>query len=1054
MKRLAVALSSLGVAAALSVASCSEQPVNVPVRTFDRAQKVDFVCLQVLELGDDGLLRDVAPRPVPQEECAPVATGTRGAAFPFHLYALVTQLTRGELAVVDLTEGGVVDVARATPGVNFLPVGAMPTDVAVAPDGVMAFVAAAEPNKAAIYGVPGRAILGDSRGTTGRRAPEITDWPVCALPQRPGAMAIVPRGSTADAGSAAGAGYELAVVLPGEGSRSSKLLLIDPAPFLRGAGPGVAPAELPEGAVIEPGSLVDCPVTAAIELSDERPDTWSPGPAWDDGIPYDFPSTANETPPTEVDGGDGGDAPDGGTSAPVAPTDRTALPFVPACPAARVSDEVDGGAPSSPAESFTLPPDPDAPQGTQVAFDGNVLYVADGALPMIHVVDLSVPGAPKELEPYLATSLVNPQRRVEIGSIAVSPTTRDYKRYLYAVDRKEGSLMVFDATDPATAARVPLSRPHPENNPFQPVDRLSYGNPIVAVSFARHDFTPRDASGVKPTAGGRGLLCNPNPAASNDPGSPEYDPGTLFREGAPNQDPQLRLGAFRLRGIFALVTLANGQVITIDVDDWDAPCRRPADMSNAVSAVTPPQPGPEGLDPYRAPVAQGASNELFFPMSAPNRTRSRYLVRDDPDLGAAHVPSMASRPQLESSGTTIPVSGVEGERNPLLVPAGSALPDLGGPPEVPGVRISWEDPQAHFDQDWVLAYEGVLPTANRVVGTLATTDDYATLTVSQPAGFFCRTGVEDLRVGSARAREQLAQMEASGLTAPALPLDLRTVDYVQVADELLPADDPYWRADNDCWDERPAQEDRASVDRVAAARHETCSATFGGFEGERRPNVFRDYPILEAYDDRLVLGRYGYVLGEGQAPSTSNRVAVPADASNATFMKQLKCCFHNQVRFNVRTGGQWLAVGSAVGVLHHVKKDPGSGACVVSCETRDRLLNARAPAVPAPATRDPALAPDRNSALALRNPMFAFVIYDGVLGGQDVVPLRDMLWRFGTRGAFAGLSISIANQTISVNPQSMRFVSAFQQMAIVDGSSQGLVLIDLNTMAFSRGPFF
>jgi len=970
----------------------------------------------------------------------------------------VTQLTRGEVAVVDLTAGGVVDVSHATPGINFLPVGAQPTDVAVAPDGVLAFVASAEVNKPAIYAIPGKRILGDSRSLSGA-VPDLTSWPVCALPQKPGAMAIVPRASSADGGGPDGVGYEVVVVLPGEGKRGAKVLTIDPAPFLRGAGPDVAPAGLPPGATVPPGSLVDCPYTGAIDLSPDLPDTWTPGPTWDDGVPYDFPAVTPSAPDAGTDDG-GADA---GAPAPAgdagAVPEPLSLPPAPGC-ATRTLPQGDAGAPGP---ALPVPSrSNEEPLGQYAAIDGNTLYVADGVMPLIHVIDLSVPHSPQRMAPLLAVSQANPQRRVEVGQIAVSPTTRDYKRYLYAIDRKEGSIMVFDVTDPATAPRVPLTRPHAEVNPFQPLDRISFGGPVASVAFARHDFSPRlAANGIKPLAGSRGLLCNPNGNAVDDPNNAtRYDPGTLFREGAPNQDPQLPLGPYRLRGIFAFVTMATGQVVTIDVDDWDAPCRRPEkmDMATGFSAVAPAQSPPssgDDLDPYRAPnQAVGESKEFFFPMSSPNHVRSRYLVRDDPDVGTVHVPSLTSRPQLDQQGTTLAVVGPDAPKNPLLVPARSTFPSPLGDPAVPGVRMAWEDPQVHIEQDWAVTFEGGLPRPNAVVGELTTADNYQTMTLSHPAGFFCRSGIEDLRVGTARAKEQLAELAtmSSSLT-PAMPMDRRTVDYVQVTDEILNSDEPYWRADNDCWDEHPNPADAGAVQREAERRFQFCGAAFGHFDGEPLPNVLRDFPVLEAYDDHLVLGRFGYTPRENAPLSTSNRVAVSADPTNVSFLRQLRCCFHNQVHFNIRAGGTWVTTGSAVGFMHHIRKDDVTGACVASCKTNEALLNGRAPAVASPG-RDPALAPYRNSALAMRNPMFAFVVYNGVAGGLDVLPIRDMQWRFSTRGGFSPLAISIASQTVSVSPQSMRFVDSFQQMAVVDGAAQGLVLIDLNSIAFAHAPYF
>src|SRR5262249_55817757 len=118
-------------------ASCTTTPTNVPVRTFEQAQKVDVVCIEVNDSSGNAL---AAPIPTAEDQCTPVPTGVSGASLPNHLFAVVTQTTPGELAVVDLTAGGIVDEDRSTPGINFIPVGASPTDVAVTPDGKFTYV--------------------------------------------------------------------------------------------------------------------------------------------------------------------------------------------------------------------------------------------------------------------------------------------------------------------------------------------------------------------------------------------------------------------------------------------------------------------------------------------------------------------------------------------------------------------------------------------------------------------------------------------------------------------------------------------------------------------------------------------------------------------------------------------------------------------------------------------------------------------------------------------------------------------------------------------------
>jgi hypothetical protein len=135
---------------------------------------------------------------------------------------------------------------------------------------------------------------------------------------------------------------------------------------------------------------------------------------------------------------------------------------------------------------------------------------------------------------------------------------------------------------------------------------------------------------------------------------------------------------------------------------------------------------------------------------------------------------------------------------------------------------------------------------------------------------------------------------------------------------------------------------------------------------------------------------------------------------------------------------------------------------VQSCESRVQLLNARAPDLQRPVGGTPT-PPDRNSPLAMRNPMFAFVMWSGAPPGpatpQAPAPghtttQRDYTWQFTTRGQFAPLSIALQGATTAVSPQSMRFIDSLGQLAVVDGASQGLVLIDLGTVALAHTPYF
>ena len=1070
---LGVISAASAVAATAVLFACSQTPTSVPVRTFERAQRMDVACMALYDQAAN--LAVMEPTGRPQEECAPVPGTLDGNTFQKQLFAFVTQTTRGELAVVNLSAGNLIDQSRATPGVNFLPVGAQPTDVATTPDGKMAFVASAEANKAAIYGIPTRRLLGD----TDARFPHDPDpislasWPVCALPQNPGALAVVPRriapapsagdaGVAADAGDAGAPGtaadplaepaYDLVVVLPGDRLHPAKIITIDPRPFRRGGLRRLAdgspdftsdhlsnePATLGPGPILAPGSLAPCPITSAVELvgAAALPKSFNPGPAWDDGVKYvdggtDLTclrpslSTHCGTRPCCVE--DTTNVTDGGRDAAApAPVDGGVVDGgnidldAGACEPLDAAIAANGDAGPIPLDFGPLDP----PRLVSMVRDDQTVYIADEGLPLIHVVDLSTPGAPHELAPLLATSQLDPSRVVQVKEIAISPPTREYKRFLYAIDRNDGSIMVYDVTDPATTQRTPLSRPHPELNPFQPPDRIAFSAPVVSVAFARHDLPLARIGDQLLTSSAAGILCNPN---HNIDGNPLADLGFYYRASA--AEPGDPIGPRRMRGIFGFATLGNGQVLPIDVDDWDSPCRRPNTMYQATSDIAPPEPLPETGDtnPYHwpnppkedggvPPTDLAVTNEAFFPMAAPHTLRSSLLINNDLTSGAP-VPHLQGAPVVAVNGIILPQLGVGSENTPLL--------DL---------YFAKEDPHAHIDQDWAITYEGMLPGFDGLSGVLTTDDNFLSLTVKQPDARFCSKGVEDWALGVERTTDVARTLARRNIPLPARSERLMS-DYIQLTEDILPPEDPWWTFQTECWDPR--------LD-TPAKRQDACIRTYGAGADQ---STQRDFPIVEAYDDHVVLGRY-FTTPENR------REVVYKDASNEANLKLMKCCFHNQARFHVRTGQQWSAVGqtvgggAGVGFLSHITTGDG-GRCVTSCDPREALLNGRL--VTSPPTTAVNLATQRNSALAMRNPMFAIWMRGGDNG---IAPTRDTQYTFSTRGQFSALFVSVAGGSTSVSPQSSRYIAPLGQLAVVDGASQGLVLIDLRAVTVARAPYF
>lgn len=1030
--------------------ACTTTPESVPIRTFERAQKVDVLCL--------GLAGPNAPEPLKQEECAPVPPDVNGGDLPNQLFALVTQTSRGEVAVVNLSSGAIIDQSHAVPGLNFLPVGANPTDIASTPDGRMAFVASAEPNKFAIYGIPGPRILGDQTPASRvqRQPTTLTSWPACALPQRPGALSVVPRrnpdGSTPTAPS--DLAYELVAVLPGDRLSSPKVVTIDPRPFLR-ASPRIVDGkpidDFGNGPAITPGTLEPCTYTSAIELAGNTavPATFRPGTKWDDGVKWvdggvdlscaipDQPSRCGLKSCACKDPTTGGARQPADAGAPDADADAGAAA---AC-------DPDGGVTDDTSDrALDLGP-LDGAQPVAIARDDQTLYIADAALPLIHVVDLSVAGSPQELPPFVVTSLVDPSRVVSIRDIAVSPPTRDFKRFLYAVDRDQGSIAVFDVTDPKTASRTPLRRPHPELNPFQPPDRITFVAPVVTVAFARNDWPLTRTNGVALPNVRTGVLCNPNPNVEIPATGVASDVGAYYRPGLSNVD--VDLGPRRLRGVFAFATLSTGEIDAIDIDDWDAPCRRPVTLNG--SAGQPPVPAlasvpqPNGNGPYAAPDATPkdptqpplVTQELFFPVSTPHTPRSQYMLRDDPTTGK-HIPFLQTAPTLSSTrDVTPPLVGPGSEVAPKIRPT-AVTPGAAPSSTDPGILLSFDDPNVHFDQDWTVTYEGALPGFDGLPATVDTKDDYASLVLSQPQARYCSKGVEDWTVGGERANAVVNALASAGRAPYPERIDRRMVDYVQVTDELLTSDDPFWTYNDSCWD---------APLTTAGARYDFCSSFFGTASD---PTENRDLPILEAYDDHLVVSRFFNFAVEGK---TTTREVVYKDPSNAAHMKLLQCCFHRQVHYTIRAGAQWVAIGSKVGYLNHTTR-ASDNRCVQSCESREALLSSRAPSLPGDA-KQADFAPFRDSPLAMRNPAFSFFVQNGYDDkGKDKVPVRDMAFHFSTVGQFVPLSVSLSANTIAVTPQSMKFIESLGQIAVVDGASQGLVLIELAGVTIARAPYF
>ncbi|MCU0694572.1 MAG: hypothetical protein MUF54_24595, partial [Polyangiaceae bacterium] len=378
-------LASIALVLAALPLGCAEQPVSVDVRSLEQSGDVAFLCLR----------QDDADRPGRwTATCNTRTLGSDGSPVE-HLYAMVTQPIRGEVALIDLTEGEVSDVDPATPGFNFIPVGANPGAIVSSPRSTVTFVGSAEAGRESIWIIPS--------STLRKGPPRLTSFAACALPSAPGEMMVLvaQNDDPVDA---------LLVTLPDLGA----IVVLDAQTMLDQA----------------PGTVVPCPaIGAPIKLNPPLP-------------PGAFP--LETTPPFGYPPGE--DAAGG-------VCDLTMPVSV------------------APAPSYTH-----RPAGLALDSLSETLYIADEAAPFIHVLDVTSPSNIRQLKALYPMSVERPERDVTTRKVAISPLTSDGKRFLYATDVREGSVMVFDVS-PGAGDSTPLQRNDPKRSPFQPRDRIALGVP-------------------------------------------------------------------------------------------------------------------------------------------------------------------------------------------------------------------------------------------------------------------------------------------------------------------------------------------------------------------------------------------------------------------------------------------------------------------------------------------------------------------------------------------------------------------------------------------------
>lgn len=979
----------LAVLAALSL-GCSETPVSFPLRSLERSGEVSFVCV-----GPNGEGYDL--------NACPDFENTENRR---HMLALVTQTLRGEVAIVDLSAGKVVDLDRSTPGYGFIPVGGNPVDIVSTPGGVATFVAVAEVQKEGIFAIP----------STCAKPPahDLVTWPACSLDAPPGEMAILVDPAADDGGVRASCDgqYSLDAATPGVALAATRSdCAADLALETVSPGRRKLLVTLPtkgEYVIIDaqelldrtPGSFDACPIERRVALMDELPAT----------------TQLVQKVPTDLQTGCG-------------------------------LKELEYGPPEQ-RQSF--------PAGIDASDDGR-LFIADRGNPLVHVIDVHDPCAPLEQPPFVALSFDAPNRPdIFTTHVAVSPPTTDGSRFAYAVDG-DGSVMIFDAT-PGHSDRTPIVRSGSPRLPFEPPDRIQFDSPARGVAFALRDVPVADpVTGVASI----GTYCDPNPEISNS-----TTPGSKYR---PNSDFSSGARAHNLRGVFGFIMLASGQVAVIDVEDFDAACRRPI----AANAST--QPDFRGCfgDPESAvdfylddQDRRTVSNELSCRMVERHRARSGRVMINSNEFGV-NAPSLRNFPHLSLDNSSLATSNTEeGQQNPKLLAVDFPDPDPSTPPnealpaevfigvnrykngdsqnpldtspetaERASVALLLQEPRAFFgDEDLRLVYEGEI-VKNRI-GRFDVIPAGGSKLVDFDSGF-CDRGIE----GIPRMRER-----GLGLGVEAANLDAfarEHADYVQITTELHGKDDLYWT------DFVPS-----TCQSQGKEAFFSCRDTFG--DASEVFKETRDFVIMDANQGNLIVEPRRYA----------------SDAQRQKLLEDFSCCFGGtKLRYSVRAGSHWVLTGNS-GIQHNIIADPlAENQCVRDCNPRNQFLNGRAfeiassgnctptPEVPcgvgkATSSDAPACVQsgqgqvDPTSACVFQSLTHRFAVYRGADPNQS--SKRDMTFSWSVTGGFTPLTASLASQTRAVSPQSIVFVPQIGQLAVADGAAEGLVLISLDSVAPSQ----
>ena len=1034
--RLAFLYVILMALVSLSVVSCSSEPPPSQLRSLAGSSAATFVCLENDASGVPKIGK-------PLTECP---TGGAPTDVPRTMMAIVNQPGTGQIAMLSLTscEDGSLGIDRGGqcipyyrdhepifPAITFLTVGERPTELATTPGGTAVYVGVGEPGAERVTVVPSSCLAPRQIGEPLR---DVTSWASCRLPSAPSRMSVVvdpaldadgnpttnPDNAT-QIRTSCSSSYIPIADLPVAPAATRPNCPLDMDAEAGPAGRRKLYITLPEEGeiwVLDAQSVADRALGSAENCIPEVKialSTEVPAGVAYQPLPFDYPTDDATCRPREV--------------APL------------------------------PVGSFKSNP-------SDWSWANGVAYVADLGVPLIHRIDVSEPCKPVEIPPLLPIPYTEPGAPIFSRSVSVSELTSKNQRFVYAVEKSQvttdGTVMVFDVSSNSESV-TPIMRPRSAYNPQEPPDRIKFSAPALSATLAFTDF-PVVADNT--AVGREGYVCNANPTAL------PTDPGTRYR---PASDLSTGAAPAELRGTFAYIALADGSIRVVDVDDLDAPCRRPITSEENFRGCEYDTTNTTYVTANGDPTV---TNELSCQVVQPHRSRSGSFFVNNSD-NARSAALQAFPRLLSSTGSSLSSDQSDaGKKNPKLIgvdyttdsdpsvwigsreyiAAADASDYLDLDPRSAdklSLLISYEEPRAFSVSELFNAtFEGVISTGAEAIFTLDADQKSASIRSSLNANF-CRTGVQDEAATRefgrkvAGVQSSLPGEEPNGLNTILDSFAVTHSDYVQLTGDFPESTSAYWETEGIA---RCSKLFTIVDDYVSTRGRDNCTLYFGGVD---TPLDTRDYKIVEAYQERMQV--------------------VPRNETGAKAVANLawaQCCFPELVDMKIRGGNQWIIQGSTSGFTSNMTANPVTTRCEAGCEPSQegrsgRVLeiscgeNCEANSVTGnkigPAEPDDVCVVSSPSDLevggaaencAFRGLGMSFAIYRGSDPSR-----RDILFNWQISGGFNPMSVRPASSSTYTIPTRIYFIPEINRLGVTDAGTYSFFLLGLRYLDFATATF-